>query len=63
VGDELFHADGREDMTKQIVGFRNFAIAPKKIVTFLIIPVRDIFISDIFVNTEVCEVATAVTCL
>jgi hypothetical protein len=63
VGVELFHADGRTDMTKQIVAFRNFANAPKRIVTFLIIPVTDIFISDIFVHTEVCEVATAITCL
>jgi len=27
--DELFHADGQTDMTKLIVGFRNFANAPK----------------------------------
>ena len=30
VGDELFHADRRTDMTKLIVAFRNFASAPKK---------------------------------
>jgi len=30
VGAELFHVDGRTDMTKLIIGFRNFAIAPKK---------------------------------
>ena len=29
VGDELSHADGRKDMTKLIVAFRNFAIVPK----------------------------------
>jgi len=29
VGDELFHEDGRTDMTKLIVTFRNFASAPK----------------------------------
>jgi len=33
-GDELFYADGqtdgRMDMTKLIVNFRNFTIAPKK---------------------------------
>jgi hypothetical protein len=29
VGDEMFRADGREDMTKLIVAFRNFANAPK----------------------------------
>jgi hypothetical protein len=29
VGTELFHADGRTDMTKLIVAFRNFANAPK----------------------------------
>jgi len=29
VGAELFHADGRTDMTKLIVVFRNFANAPK----------------------------------
>ena len=27
---ELFHADGRTDMTKLIVAFCNFVIAPKK---------------------------------
>jgi len=30
VGAELFRADGRTDMTKLIVAFRNFANAPKK---------------------------------
>jgi hypothetical protein len=29
VGAELFHADGRIDMTKLVVAFRNFANAPK----------------------------------
>ena len=29
-GAELFHANGRTDMTKLIVAFRNFAFAPKK---------------------------------
>jgi hypothetical protein len=29
VGAELFHADGRTDMTKLIVAFRSFADAPK----------------------------------
>jgi hypothetical protein len=29
VGAEVFHADGRTDMTKLIVAFRNFARAPK----------------------------------
>jgi hypothetical protein len=29
VGAELLHTDGRTDMTKQIVAFRNFANAPK----------------------------------
>jgi hypothetical protein len=29
-GPELFHANGRTDMTKLIVAFRNFAFAPKK---------------------------------
>jgi hypothetical protein len=31
VGDELFHADGRTDMTTLIVAFSNFAKAPKKV--------------------------------
>jgi hypothetical protein len=31
VGAELFRADRRADMTKLIVTFRNFAIAPKKL--------------------------------
>jgi len=29
VGDELFRADRRTDMTKLIVAFRNFAKAPR----------------------------------
>jgi hypothetical protein len=29
MGAEFFHADGRTDMTKVIVAFRNFANAPK----------------------------------
>ena len=29
MGVKLFHADGRTDMTKLIVAFRNFADAPK----------------------------------
>ena len=29
VGADLFHADGRTDMTKLIVASRNFANAPK----------------------------------
>jgi len=37
VGAELFHADGRTDgptdMTKLIIVFRNFANAPKNVVT------------------------------
>jgi len=32
VGAELFHVDGRADMTKLIVAFRNFATALKKTV-------------------------------
>jgi len=30
VGAELFHVDGRTDITKLIVSFRHFANAPKK---------------------------------
>ena len=33
VGAELFHADGRTDMTKLIVAFRSFAKAPKNSVS------------------------------
>jgi hypothetical protein len=33
---ELFHADGRTDMTKLIVAFRNFANAPKNNNTFYV---------------------------
>jgi hypothetical protein len=29
VGTDVFHADGRTDMTKLIAAFRNFAKAPK----------------------------------
>ena len=32
VGAELFHADGRTDMTELIVAFRNFANALKNVV-------------------------------
>jgi len=31
VGAEVFHADGRTDMTKQVVAFCNFSKAPKNI--------------------------------
>ena len=31
VGAELFHEDGRTDMTKLIVAFRNFANTPKNV--------------------------------
>jgi hypothetical protein len=31
IGAELFHADGRTDMPKLIVAFRNFANAPKTV--------------------------------
>jgi hypothetical protein len=31
VGDELFHADGKTDVTKLIVVFKNFANAPKNL--------------------------------
>jgi hypothetical protein len=31
VGAELFHADGRKDMTKLTAAFRNFANAPQKL--------------------------------
>jgi hypothetical protein len=34
VGDELFHAYGRTDMTKLIVAFRNFADEPKDKINF-----------------------------
>jgi hypothetical protein len=39
VGAELFHADGRIDMTKQIVAFRSFANAPKNLLTDSFLPV------------------------
>ena len=35
VGAELFHADGRTDMTKLLVAFRNFANASKNLPSFL----------------------------
>jgi len=34
VGAELFHADGRTDMKKLIVAFRNFANAPENYLNF-----------------------------
>jgi len=34
VGDELFLANGRTDMKKLVVAFRNFANVPKKIPSF-----------------------------
>jgi len=36
VGAELFHADGRTDMTKLIVASRNFTIAPESRATWII---------------------------
>jgi len=36
VGAKLFHADGRTDMTKLIVAFRNFTIAPESHTTWVI---------------------------
>ena len=35
VGAELFHTDGRTDMTKLIVAFRNFTNEPKRITSNL----------------------------
>jgi len=40
VGAELFHADGRTDMTKLIVALRNSADAPKMMVCVLSIDVK-----------------------
>jgi hypothetical protein len=34
MGAELFHADGRTDMTKPIVAFRDFTNAPKIVLVF-----------------------------
>jgi uncharacterized RDD family membrane protein YckC len=34
VGAELFHADGRTDVTKQVIAFRNFAKALKNVIIF-----------------------------
>jgi len=36
VGAELFHEDGRTDVTQRIAAFRNFANAPKTLVTYLL---------------------------
>jgi len=36
VGTELLHADGRREMTKLIVAFRNFANAPKLTLDFVL---------------------------
>jgi len=36
VGDELFHPDGRTDMTKLIVSFRNLTNAPKNAWPFIL---------------------------
>jgi hypothetical protein len=36
VGAELFHRDGRTDMTKLVVPFRKFANAPKKCIHVLV---------------------------
>jgi len=36
VGAELFHGDGRTDMTKLVDPFRNFANAPKKYINVLV---------------------------
>ena len=38
VGAELFHADGRTDMTKPIVAFHYFTNAPKNTYAPLLLP-------------------------
>jgi len=38
VGAELFHTEGRTDMTKLTVAFRNFAKAPKSMYTAKMFP-------------------------
>ena len=43
VGAELFHADGRTDMTKLIVAFCNFANAPKDYFSFQLSVLPKIF--------------------
>jgi len=57
IGSRVFHADGRTDMTKLIVTFRNFANAPKKtqiVKIFLII-----FISNIITQRPIsCKLKT-----
>jgi len=40
MGTELLHADGRTEMAKLIVAFRNFATAPKE----KVIPPRSLFV-------------------
>jgi hypothetical protein len=43
VGDELFHADRRMDITKQIVALRNLANSPKhSVMLSLCLSVRDL---------------------
>jgi hypothetical protein len=48
VGAELFHVDGRTDIAKLIVAFRNFASTPKKqnTITAMLLHVRKMVIPN-----------------
>ena len=43
VGVELFHAEGRTDMTKVIVAFRNFANAPERLFASELVVIVNIY--------------------
>ena len=58
MGAELFHADGRTDMTKLILALRNFANAPKSGTSHSGIPsymigARSAFYFRIFICTDI----------
>jgi hypothetical protein len=49
VGPELFKMEGRTDMTKLVVAFRNFANAPNK---FYVLPTQCIYVFCVYLRTN-----------
>jgi hypothetical protein len=56
LGDELFHADGRTDVTKLVVAFRSFVNAPKSQTSVTLTRIYNVFVVPVCVC--VCLVNT-----